>query len=431
MLVHSVSFNLPVPSVPAPPAPTGEPLDVVQVGGRQLPLHTRQELETYLYLTGQGEDGPRVDPRARQLQSMARDGCSFAVGGPVEAYYSSCPVTVLFQDQPVTELPEYRPPEPIAEKLPYAGTELEGPFHEMFQLTGDLGKAEEALKKPELAAFYRELGEACPEEAGRLARASRHPLRDRALLLAAAPYPEPDRWFRQWSEIKPEDHAAFLELVGSGLPAPEALPAWQAVASDRQQLQPRLKVWQDLARDLGDPAQATRILQNHPEGDPSRRLNLLHKLLADMEPQKALEMFEKVHGSAACHRLHQVSRQPARVEAARQWLERDDLVDAGVEAEERLSTLAELTEAHQGDLEQAQRDYLFVASRSDDWDQMQAMASFLARLRGSCPDGREARLAFAALDLLPPDQAGPRADNLLRSFSMVGTFAKPVPCGPS
>ncbi len=430
MLVQPIAFH----DLPARPARavSEAPLDVVQVGGRPLELRTIRELETHHFLTGEGRDTPNVDPRARQLVSLGKDGCRFSVGGPVEAYYSPSPITIMFDDQPVSELPGYTKPgdapaPEVREQLErrFAGTPQEKEYREFLRISRNSALAEQALTNPELASLMRGLASALPETASRILAQCSDPEQDRELILATSQCQDGHVHFGDWSQL--ENRPQFLRLLADHPHADLVMPAWLAVSSDEKAVSARIDLWQDLSRKLKSPRLATQVLETFPEGNPARRLKLLDKLLTTMEPDQALQHFHKVHGSEATHRLHEIARRPEQVETARQWLARTDLVDARADGEERLEALVELAQANKGDLEQAQRDYLFVASRSEDWEQMRGMASFLVRMNEVCGNSRDARLAFAALDLLSPEQAAPRAESLVRALELTGSFAEARP----
>lgn len=296
----------------------------------------------------------------------------------------------------------------------------------------DASLASIALQDPDLAGLMDELSALkAPEARGllRAAVASGPVAEQRELLLAASAYPDSTRLYQGWAQaMPPECRGEFLALLKDEPDLERAQGAWNALVLDSPRLAERRQAWAYLRGQL-QPAetaseQASAILSGMVCEHPVEAAQVYVRMLASgkVSPEQVSTTFARLQESSdpsAALELYLISGNAEQAVSTSRWLTRKALPAGHDEA------LVALARAHEGNLEQATRDLLFLASRQP--AELSEAAGMMSDLLGATGSSREARLAFSALEAMDPAVGAPRSESLMRALRLTQSYAAAQP----
>ncbi|GMU55360.1 MAG: hypothetical protein AMXMBFR33_45060 [Candidatus Xenobia bacterium] len=201
---------------------------------------------------------------------------------------------------------------------------------------------------------------------------------------------------------------AFLSLAAEpGLKEPVA--SWKKVFNGlSEEAHERVSLWKAMRVKLGtNAALADRLMLAVPpsvETDPV--LETLSVLLGKTprEPSKAVEAFEKVYQSRSSELLAHLVRGGANLEEATEMARRvgrNDLPGAQLPQSQRCELVGRLGALRGGNLQEGFQDYLFLATRLEDYEQIPMAVEFFATLIETGLSPSEARMAYVELERRP------------------------------
>ncbi len=243
------------------------------------------------------------------------------------------------------------------------------------------------------------------------------------LLLAATSYPNSSELYHNWLQgIPVEGRAEFLAMQAEEPHLEQLHNSWNVLIQDQPNLAKRREAWSFL-RTQYPPEQATEqaiaLLSQIKSDDPlgAARTYLRLQKNGEVPAEQLAEVWGKLQASpnpSAALELYLVGKNADQAVTASRWLERRDLPAGHNEA------LIALAKAHEGNLDAATRDLLFVASKHP--EELVEASKMMSELLDATGSSREARLAFAALETMDPEQGATRSESLLQALRTAGTY---------
>ncbi len=201
---------------------------------------------------------------------------------------------------------------------------------------------------------------------------------------------------------------AFLSLAAEpGLKEPVA--SWKKVFNGLpEEARERVSLWKAMRVKLGsNAALADRLMVAvPPSAEPDLVLETLSVLLGKTpkEPTKAVEAFEKVYQSRSSELLAHLVRGGANLEEATEMARRvgrNDLPGAQLPQSRRCELVGRLGALRGGNLQEGFQDYLFLATRLEDYEHIPMAVEFFATLIETGLRPTEARMAYVELERRP------------------------------
>lgn len=246
---------------------------------------------------------------------------------------------------------------------------------------------------------------------------------ERDLLLAAASYPNSGALYRSWLQgLPPEARGEFLALRAEEPHLEQLQNSWNALAQDMPNLAKRREAWSFL-RTQYPPEQATEqaiaLISQIKSDDPmgAARTYLRLQKSGEVPSGQVAEVWGKLQQSpnpAAALELYLVGKNVDQAVKASRLLARRDLPEGHDQA------LVSLAQAHDGNLEAATRDLLFLASTHP--EELAEASTMMSELLEATGSSREARLALTALGSIDPEQGAPRSETLIQALRTAGTY---------
>lgn len=197
----------------------------------------------------------------------------------------------------------------------------------------------------------------------------------------------------------PGTEDAFLELVSTPNVRDQGT-TWKALNHGvPAEVAGRLELWKGWQTTLGDRA-ADRLLAAIPAGLELEPVRETFAVLQAKNPKTALESFEKVYTSQASELLSNLVRGGADLAEATEMarrVSRHDLPGAMLAEEQRCELVGRLGKLRGGNLQEGFQDFLFLATRVEDHQDIPMAVNFFSALRETGLSPEEARMAYAEL----------------------------------
>ncbi len=213
---------------------------------------------------------------------------------------------------------------------------------------------------------------------------------------------------------------AFLELsCADGLR--DLAASWKAVNNGLPAEVPgRLAFW----KSLPDKRVADRVVAAVPAGQDPVKVGETLAVLQAKNPKNAVESLEKIYQSKTSDLLSHLVRGGADLAEATEMARRvgrKDLPGAQLPQDQRCELVGRLGKLRGGNLQEGFQDYLFLATRLDDYKQIPEAVSFFATLLETGLSPAEARMAYA--ELTRREEMGEHQESVLKTYRFAPDLA--------